>query len=311
MILDGSSKIQKTLYTEKQEFVIDSGKLLEKGQLIEIRPHTRFTYFPRHRHNYIEMIYMCSGSTSHIINDTKKVFLREGDLLLMNQNVFHEILPAGEEDIAINFIILPAFFDRAFAMTEDVGILQEFLISTLSSDTSHSNYLHFQTSGVIPIQNLVENMIWAIENPSTFSDTVNQTTMGLLLLNLSSFSDTMNKSDPNQYRQKLVFSVLKYVETHYQTASLEEISKKIKQPTYYISRLLKEETGSNFKELLRQKKLQQAARLLSRTRLPVEAIFEAVGYNNSSYFYRKFLEKYGMTPRTYRLRFAAGKDPTE
>ena len=38
------------------------------------------------------------------------------------------------------------------------------------------------------------------------------------------------------------------------------------------------------------------------TRLPVGDIITAVGYENTSYFYRTFSEMYGMTPREYRMR---------
>ena len=50
-ILDGQQDICKDLYTSQKDFVIDSQKLLKKGRLIEIRPHTRFAHFPKHRHN--------------------------------------------------------------------------------------------------------------------------------------------------------------------------------------------------------------------------------------------------------------------
>lgn len=42
LLTDGGD-IQRELYTSRLEFVIDSRKLLEKGRLIEIRPHTRFS----------------------------------------------------------------------------------------------------------------------------------------------------------------------------------------------------------------------------------------------------------------------------
>ncbi len=74
----------------------------------------------------------------------------------------------------------------------------------------------------------------------------------------------------------------------------------MKQPAYFISRLLKKYTDSNFKELLQQRKLQQAAYLLSQTPLTADAVMENIGYDNSSYFYRKFREKYGCSPRKYR-----------
>lgn len=299
-ILDGQRDVKKELYTSGSGFVIDSRKLLQKGRLIEIRPHTRFVHFPRHSHNYVEMVYMCSGSTTHIINDRERIMLQEGDLLFLNQNATQEILPAGENDIAVNFIILPEFFDRAFSMIERENILHDFLISVLSQDSSLSSYLHFQAKDILPVQNLLENMIWTLLHKKSGTNTMNQTTMGLLFLNLSMFADTINQDDPNQYEQNLVFSVLKYIETHYKNGSLTEIAEEMKQPAYYISRLLKKYTYSNFKELLQQRKLQQAAYLLSQTPLTVDAVMENIGYDNSSYFYRKFREKYGCSPKRYR-----------
>ena len=109
-ILAGRGEIDASLYSAQSgPMVVDSGKMLEHGKLIRIRPHTRFVHFPRHRHNYGEVIYMCQGQTTHII-DGNRVLLRAGELLLLNQNAVQEILPAGRSDIAVNFIILPEFF---------------------------------------------------------------------------------------------------------------------------------------------------------------------------------------------------------
>lgn len=299
-ILDGQLDIQKERYTSKKEFIIDSQKLLEKGRLIEIRPHTRFAHFPKHLHNFVEMVYMCSGSTTHIINETETIVLSEGDLLILNQNTTQEILPASEQDVAINFIILPEFFDRTISMIERENVLRDFLLSAISSNTSTSNYLYFQAKDILPVQNLLENMIWTIIYKKSGTNTINQTTMGLLFMNLSMFADTINQNHPNQYEQNLVFTVLKYIETHYKNGTLTDIANEIKQPTYYVSRLLKKHMNSNFKELLQQRKLQQAAYLLTRTSLSTEAVMEAIGYDNSSYFYRIFREKYGCSPREYR-----------
>ena len=299
-LLKGHTDIQKELYTSREDFTIDSKKLLKKGQLIQIRPHTRFVHFPKHRHNYVEMVYMCAGSTTHIVNETEQITLKEGDLLFLNQYVTQEILPAGEQDIAVNFIILPEFFDRTLPMLEKENVLRDFLVSSLSQDSSLSSYLHFQAKDILPAQNLVENMIWTLLSGKSGTNTLNQTTMGLLFMNLSMFADTINQNNPNQYEQHLIFTVLKYIESHYKDGTLTEISNEVNQPAYYVSRLLKKHVNSNFKELLQQRKLQQAAWLLSETLLPVETVMANIGYDNSSFFYRKFREKYGCSPKNYR-----------
>ena len=163
-ILNGRREIDRTRYTEGRELVIDSRKMLESGKMIRIRPHTRFVRFPRHKHNYIEVIYMCQGQTTHFI-DGEQVVLKEGELLFLNQHATQEICPAGEQDIAVNFIILPEFFDTAFEMMgEEENLLRDFLVGCLCNDPRYASYLHFKVADVLPVQNLVENMVWTLLN---------------------------------------------------------------------------------------------------------------------------------------------------
>ena len=306
-ILDGKQDVQKDLYTSRKDFVVDSGLMLEKGKLIDIRPHTRFVHFPMHKHNYVEIIYMCSGSTTHIINGHTTVKLETGELLFLNQNATQEIMPAGKDDIAVNFIILPEFFDRAFLMMEDESILRDFLVGSLKEKSGLVDYLHFQVRDILPIQNLVENLIYSLVNKQAGSRNINQTTMGLLFILLQHQSDRINRSDPNQYEQNLIFTILKYVEDNYKTATLTELSEITGQPDYYISKLVKKHSGYTIKNLLQTRRLNQAAFLLSTTMLPVEDIITLVGYDNTSYFHRIFREYFHMTPKVYRNTVSENK----
>ncbi len=105
-ILAGRKEIEKELY-------MSAGRdMIEAGKLIQVRPNTRFVHFPKHTHNYIEVIYMCSGRTHHVI-DGDDVILKEGELLFLNQKAVQEIYPAEENDVAVNFIILPEFLTTA------------------------------------------------------------------------------------------------------------------------------------------------------------------------------------------------------
>lgn len=300
IILDGGQGIQRERYTSSRDFVVDSEKMLEKGKLIEIRPHTRFVHFPRHRHNYVEVLYMCSGSTTHILNGSQKLVLQQGDLLFLNQAVYHEILPAGEEDVGVNFIILPQFFDRSFRMLEQENVLRDFLVSTLAGESAFAGWLHIAAGNILPVENLLENMIWTLLEKKAGVNLMNQTTMGLLLQNLTLFAENINRTLPDSRDENAVFSALQYIETSYRSGTLEEIAARLQMPPYTLSRLLTRHTGANFKQLLQQRKLQQAVYLLTNTRMSADAIIESVGYENSSYFYRKFKEKYGCSPAQYR-----------
>ncbi len=301
-ILDGNTQVQQQIYTSGQEFVVDSNKLLKRGKLIDIRHHTRFVHFPKHRHNYVEIVYMYRGTTTHILDGREKVALCQGDLLFLNQNAVHEILPAGERDLAVNFIVLPEFFDTAFHMMEDESLLRDFLVDILTRKSDKSVYLYFQVSDVLPVQNLLENMIWSLLYKQEYNRNINQITMGLLFLHLMNTSDKIRYGNQNQFDQERVARTLAYIESHYRTAALEELCGELHQSPSQMSKFIKRHTGHTFKELLQTKRLNQAAFLLATTELTVSDIIAAVGYDNSSYFYRVFLERYDMTPREYRLK---------
>lgn len=299
-ILDGRAQVQKDLYTDQRSFIIDSHKMLEQGQLMDVRPHTRFVHFPKHRHNYVEIIYMCQGTTTHIINEKDTITLQTGELLFLNQNVTQEILPASRGDIAVNFIVLPEFFNRAFTMLDDENVLREFLITTLQQKKSPVSYLHFQVKDVLPVQNLMENLIWSVVTKESNARSTRQITMGLLFLNLLNYTDRMNQNNPDLYHQNIAVAAIRYIEDHYPTATLEEFSSTVSLPAYQVSRLVSRHTGHSFKDLLQKQRLNQAAYLLIHTKMPMETIIASIGYNNSSYFYNLFKKEYGMTPKEYR-----------
>ena len=70
-----------------------------------------------------------------------------------------------------------------------------------------------------------------------------------------------------------------------------------------MSRLIRQKTGHTYKELLQRRRFRKAVELLMETELPVNDVVAAVGYENNSYFYRKFRERYEMTPNEYRERY--------
>ncbi len=299
-LIETGQAIRKELYTSEDAFIIESEKLLQEGKLIDIRRHTRFAPFPPHRHDYIEMIYVVQGSLTHIVNSEETIVQNAGDLLFLNQHATHEIKPAGKDDLAVNFIILPEFFSRPLSMTQRQDLLRDFLISSVVEKSTSAAYLHIRAGGVLPVENLMENMLFTLMDAPASTNTVIQETMGLLFINLSMYCDLVGRESDDKSSRHLLFQVLKYIESHYKDGTLTEVAEENGYPPYFVSRILKKHTGSNFKELLQTRKLQQAAYLLENSTLAVDFILEEIGYENSSYFYRKFKEQYHCSPSAYR-----------
>lgn len=299
-ILNGKDTIDRALYMTDKLNTIDSTKLLDNGKLIQIRPHTRFVHFPVHTHNYVEVVYMCSGSTHHII-DGQDIILHPGELLFLSKRATQEIYPAATQDLAINFIILPEFFDLSLKMIgNDNTILRAFLVESLIGEGSGPSYLHFKVSDVLPIQNLVENLIWSIKNKQANVRSINQITMGLIFLQLLNHTDKMDLA-LNKTDHKLILKVLEYIEENYRDGELKDLASLLNYDVFWLSKEIKKVSGNTFSELLQLKRLNQAAYLLKNTNMKVIDVSIAIGYENISYFHRIFFNHFGMSPRSYRI----------
>lgn len=318
--LDGDVRVKKDIYTRKDKFEVDCQLFLREGKLITVRHHSRFVEFPIHKHNFIEIMYVCSGEITHYI-DGKELVMREGDLLLLNQHVKHGIKRAEIDDIGINFIVLPEFFDIPFQMMRKQNIIADFLLGILRQNNPIPQYLNFQLRGQKAISNLMENMISSLVSEDVLSksptpqrdgnnavsgadnneDVINQYSMGLVFLYLINHIDKLSKNSSHNYEDVVIQSTMRYIDAHYRTASLGRIADDFKMSLSAVSRMIKKGTGFTFQELLMRKRFQKAVMFLVETGLPVEEIAVNIGYENHSYFYRQFKNRYGMTPNQYRI----------
>ncbi|MBD0380893.1 AraC family transcriptional regulator [Paenibacillus sedimenti] len=96
-------------------------------------------------------------------------------------------------------------------------------------------------------------------------------------------------------------TVMRWIEEHYhEDVSLERLSEKTHLSTSYISRVFRQETGSNITDYLTARRMKQACRLLETTDLPIEEIGIRSGIPNTSYFIQLFKRVVGTTPLQYR-----------
>lgn len=295
-ILNGRKSIDRNIYMDGSRDVISGEKLLERGKLIAIRPHTRFIPFPEHTHDYVEMVYMCAGETRHTVNGNA-ITLRRGELLMLGRNAHQSIEAASEGDIAVNFIVRPAFFSGTLPfLGEEETPLRRFVVSCLTGE-NEADYLLFRVAELLPVQNLIENLLFTLLEDTPNKRGILQMTMGLL------FAQLMNHTEALQFetqQQNAVISVLRYLEENYRGGSLTEIARALHYELPSLSRLIRQKTGKNYTALLQEKRLSQAAWLLRNTGKNVDEIANAVGYENLSYFHRIFAARYGLSPKKYR-----------
>ena len=132
------------------------------------------------------------------------------------------------------------------------------------------------------------------------SSTTIKLLVGLLIVELIKKPNNIEVYSEDNYDNLIIIEVLKYIDNNYSTATLFEISEIVNQPHYNISKLVKKHTNMTFKELLQEKRLNKAKQLLNETDISIVEIISLVGYENLTYFYKIFKEKYGYTPKDFR-----------
>ncbi|MCC8126096.1 MAG: AraC family transcriptional regulator [Clostridiales bacterium] len=298
--LDGQKNVQWSIYTDQpKQSVIEHEKLIAENRLITARKHTRFVYFPPHRHNYVEFFYVLSGSITHRV-EGKKLVVGSGELLFMNQHTEHEILPCGADDLAINLIIMPTFFEEVREMVGKENILAEFMVNVLQQEESLAQYLYFPVAADLCIQNLAENIVYSILCRQHNEERVLSISMGLLFLHLLNVAEQVQIPSEHENGNMLILAVEQYIHDEYRTGTLNELALSTGYSAPALSRLIKKHTGTTFKELQAKRRMEQVVNLLRDTDQSINEIAVSVGYENQSFFYKRFQREFGMNPGEVR-----------
>lgn len=106
----------------------------------------------------------------------------------------------------------------------------------------------------------------------------------------------INKEKSNQ----IVNRALNYIDGNYKNnIMLEHVAEALDISPFYLSRLLKKYTGKNFTDLLSEKRVKEAKKLLKGNKSMKEITYE-VGFNSQNYFAKIFKKYENCTPTEYR-----------
>ena len=95
-----------------------------------------------------------------------------------------------------------------------------------------------------------------------------------------------------------------WIAHHYETASpVHAMIERSRLSERSFTRRFKRATGMAPMEYVHTLRLEESKHLLETTEDPVEAVAEAVGYEDASFFGRLFRRQVGLTPTQYRKRF--------
>ena len=112
-----------------------------------------------------------------------------------------------------------------------------------------------------------------------------------------------NYSENPSYRKEIQKAVDYMMVNYAEDIRLEILSELCELSPSYLSKIFKEETGSNYIDFLKKIRIDEAKKLLKETTLRANEVALSVGIADYRYFSRIFKEETGMTCKEYRKAY--------
>jgi len=292
-----SNKVKNNLW------IINNKKLMNQSEVISIHKHDRFIKFDKHKHDYLEMMFVYSGSIKQEI-EGEKLVIDKGEILLLDMNVEHSIEVASVDDIAINVLIKKEFFDWIFmSQIADNDLISNFIVEAIYGKNDFKQYIHFKTSENDKVCNFMIQILMEYYDKKNGMETAIRAYI-MLLFNelLRDYKNNLSSEIVSKIDLTISTEILNYINSHYKDITLKVMADHFSYNPDYIGKLVKKIIGKTLTELVKEKKIKQAEYLLQNTKMSVINVITEVGYSNVSYFYRQFKEQVGITPDEYRRK---------
>ncbi|GKX28148.1 AraC family transcriptional regulator [Vallitalea longa] len=286
---------------DMDEWIINSDKIVEDDRLLSIHKHDRFIEFPKHKHDYLEMIFVYSGEINQKV-EKDEINVKKGEILILDMNVSHSIDFADENDIGINILMKKEFFDWIFlSRIAYNNIISDFIVKALYEKKEFKQYLHFKTSDNNKIWDIMCNILCEYYEPKIGMEVAIRSYVVLLFNELlRDYKRHLSNNFAKKVETNVAIKIMDYINNNYKECNIKDMAEYFNFNPDYMGKLVKQITGKTYKTLIKEKKMDQAMYLLNNSNLAIMDIVNEVGYSNVSYFYKQFKIRTGVTPDEYR-----------
>ena len=254
-----------------------------------------------HSLSFIKVMYVLNGEFEINLSLNKTIRLTKGSFIISPPNIMQSVFSCHDDDVVINIFLKLSTFEKTFSSV----LMKENDISSwfwqILYGKNESNIILYMNGEVSFLSSLIMNMIEERGKNQPGNDflLVGQV-MTFLGYAVAYLREHLFLVSDTRFGSAMFPEIMQYIQENYSTVTLSGLAEHFGRTESYLSRFIREETGTTFIQLLRQYRLRKAAAMLQETSMSIEGVMLNVGYNDISYFYKAFKKLYGMTPKKYR-----------
>ncbi|MDE6910479.1 MAG: AraC family transcriptional regulator [Lachnospiraceae bacterium] len=288
-------------YTKRTQRLLFSGYPLEVSK-VECRPDDIQSV---HRHDEIEFLYHIKGEAC-ITCRQKKIPIREGDILFINQLAEHSIASVGSRTAESHSIRIHPTFILGYDQSD--FLLNKYLTPVTSNSTF--SCLHIPSSHHLyqPFSQLLKQLIQLNSGQSCGYELLSKACiLQLWKLVYEQLPDSAAASaraalhNTGQDAHRVKQAVL-YIQEHFmEPLTLDKIADSILVSKSECCRCFKRAIGlTPIEYLMKYRIMESAVRMKQKESESISEIAGTVGFNNTSYYSKVFKKMMGCTPSEYR-----------
>ena len=250
-----------------------------------------------HWHEEMEIIYITRGKGFVRLND-ELVQIETGDIILIGKETIHYI-QSDKDDIlyfkslVFNLNIIYSYLgDACQVELVDPLMNNKFEIkSVLKKENKHySQFLRIYLN-IIEVYCRKEKYFY-IKIKGLFFELFYEMFKADVIRNVD-ISKTRKTS-----KMKVI---LDYIDNHYyENMTINNLAQMMHYNEYYFMKIFKQYTGKTFISYINEIRIEKSKYLILNTDLSITEIATKVGFNNTSYYIKKFQHLQGITPHKFR-----------
>lgn len=257
-----------------------------------------------HWHNEVEILYFKRGEfTVSLDLDTHKVY--SGECIILNSEQLHSITTnIGEPTLhhAVVFdmnMLSGAVYD--FCQNKYLDpLLEQSLKFPMKVDTKAQwgAMCLNEIEAIINAYN-IKYPGWQLSIKASLYKF-----LSILVVENKLITNNSNIQLASDYKINLVKNAISYIHENYRSEIyIDEMASRINLSTKYFCKVFKAVTGNSPIDYINQFRIEQAAKTIKTEDFKVLEVCHSVGFDNLSYFIKKFKEYKGCTPFQYKKTF--------
>lgn len=250
---------------------------------------------------FLRILYVINGSVTAKLDDSE-ICLTAGGLVITNTATDFSYSGESTSEIIV-FYFKPSYFTASLlGQFFEEPLLYRFFIEALSDEfIGISRYLVYDFAKTTDVHFYALLLLKQIVKMAYFNNKVTKSAFVLLVVEISQASpERLIAKDDFVSNGQLTEELLAYIDARLEQVTLEEVAQKFHFHPNYLSSLLKEKTGHSFTEIVLLHRIERCKNYLIQTELTVQTIVERLGYKDKAFFYKRFKQIEGITPRQYR-----------